>query len=847
MAAAVRREVESIMRLYAPEKLHNLDKLMHAHTGREHELLSKVRAKYGIAASEPHADAVAASAGGKARRVARNNGTRAGHYHSMASGGSSVAGGGGGRSGAGFDPTEYARKKQAQVEKAKALRAERAAAAAARSATAGGKIRSEQNDSGHSGFGGGGGGGGGGGLEDAFPARKPEPKVLSFGSRAGDGAVAPHRQPASITQARDADPLHHQSHDPISWGTAKAQYEAERSGTSPGHHGGEHGHGQQSNPYAAHTYYSAGGASSRNSAGRDTFGGGEAVIVPGEGGGIGSSLDSAFPSMRPEAVEARAALQQQKEAEEERAREEQQAEAADARRQELEAKLREAAEAQRRAEEELRVHNAFASSIRSDGHSGSAFASKPDWNMDTTISTDEQLEPDQGTILGDTGVRNNSSKLRQASTAPAANAFRSGSARGRGFSQAYDSPSSTRGNAKPKPAWDSSTDIDTLSTDEVPETASTPAVAAFPATAPQPDPVPAPVHAPPRSQSPPVPAMRSGGAAAGHGVDESESLGHVGTVGRTPPSSANRRPPSPPLPAHSRKVVSPPLPAQAGRPSSPPLPAGAAATSFRSDSPPLPAAAAATSFRSDSPPLPAAAAATSFRSDSPPLPAAAAATSFRSNSPPLPAAAAATSFRSDSPPLPGTSGGSSGDFHVHGDGAPPAAVELVPCPHCGRKFAAARLERHMATCQKVFGTKRKVFSSTKARVAGTDGAEFVKERVRKNRAARKKGQLTEEEKQRQKKNADAGKWKTKSSAFRDAMRQARMVAKAEADGIDLKELPPPQPSSGSGSAGIDLVPCPHCGRTFSQQALDRHAPRCEKIRANESWRRGVPNVPGRRH
>jgi zinc-finger of a C2HC-type len=72
------------------------------------------------------------------------------------------------------------------------------------------------------------------------------------------------------------------------------------------------------------------------------------------------------------------------------------------------------------------------------------------------------------------------------------------------------------------------------------------------------------------------------------------------------------------------------------------------------------------------------------------------------------------------------------------------------------------------------------------------------------------------------------KWRQQSSAFREAIRNARMVTQAQAKGIPLRDLPlqktvsQPDPS---------LVPCPHCNRTFSEQAAERHIPKCTSIKA----------------
>ena len=68
-------------------------------------------------------------------------------------------------------------------------------------------------------------------------------------------------------------------------------------------------------------------------------------------------------------------------------------------------------------------------------------------------------------------------------------------------------------------------------------------------------------------------------------------------------------------------------------------------------------------------------------------------------------------------------------------------------------------------------------------------------------------------------------WAAKSAALRAAMRSAREYTEAIAAGKSGSDLPPPPPSE----VDPDLVPCPNCGRRFSDKAAERHIPKCASI------------------
>ena len=183
LAASVRREVESILRAHAPEKLGNVDSLMSAHRSRESELLRKVRSKYGIA---PSGDG---GMGGGAQRVMANSsgyGQSPARPHSAAAPSPSVRAGGrgGSHANADYDPTEYARKKKAAAEKAKKLREDRAAAARARAGDSAPAVPAPapaEHGSSNA---------GGGGMEEMFP-KKTGQAPRTFGRQAAqDGAQA---------------------------------------------------------------------------------------------------------------------------------------------------------------------------------------------------------------------------------------------------------------------------------------------------------------------------------------------------------------------------------------------------------------------------------------------------------------------------------------------------------------------------------------------------------------------------------------------------------------------------------------------------------------------------------
>lgn len=190
----------------------------------------------------------------------------------------------------------------------------------------------------------------------------------------------------------------------------------------------------------------------------------------------------------------------------------------------------------------------------------------------------------------------------------------------------------------------------------------------------------------------------------------------------------------------------------------------------------------------------------------------------------------------------------------------------VECPTCGRHFNAGPFEKHVKICEKVFIKKRKAFDSTKMRIQ--DNPELIKTYAKtkkeEDKAARKgavnvdrqaamntnkanamgnRGMPMEEDfivskpkkrmgaaAQEQPISGGAGAapvWKQQSNAFREAMKAARAVKKAQETGAPL---PPVVPSGPDPS----LIPCPHCNRRFNAKAADRHIPQCQKIIAKPS-------------
>jgi hypothetical protein len=144
------------------------------------------------------------------------------------------------------------------------------------------------------------------------------------------------------------------------------------------------------------------------------------------------------------------------------------------------------------------------------------------------------------------------------------------------------------------------------------------------------------------------------------------------------------------------------------------------------------------------------------------------------------------------------------------------------CPTCSRKFNPQPYEKHVKVCAKVFLQRRTAFDTSKQRAEGTELAEVQ----RHARAPEKK----------KKKAAGGGgggeaaskkaKWKAESEMFRAAMRAGRA---SSSSAPPSHEPSAPDPS---------LVPCPACGRTFSESAAERHIPQCR-----DRLRRAKPAGP----
>jgi hypothetical protein len=143
----------------------------------------------------------------------------------------------------------------------------------------------------------------------------------------------------------------------------------------------------------------------------------------------------------------------------------------------------------------------------------------------------------------------------------------------------------------------------------------------------------------------------------------------------------------------------------------------------------------------------------------------------------------------------------------------------LPCPHCGRTFREKALQRHVGKCLKI-NKERKQFNA----VAQALPAEAVK--------LHKDVERQEAKQAKKNKNCDTAKpcgqmpaWKAKSEAFRNAIKNARVVDQCIKEGKPLNQLPAFVPTAPELD---DRTQCPHCGRKFGQLQAERHIPICPK-------------------
>ena len=144
--------------------------------------------------------------------------------------------------------------------------------------------------------------------------------------------------------------------------------------------------------------------------------------------------------------------------------------------------------------------------------------------------------------------------------------------------------------------------------------------------------------------------------------------------------------------------------------------------------------------------------------------------------------------------------------------------ERTPCDLCGRKFSERALEVHSRICKKVFQQKRKAFD-IKSQIVPDEAREVIAKKGSSKRGAKAEAEMPK---------PPATKWEQKSNQLREAMKAARQYKEDIANNVDPSlRAPPPPPSAPDPS----LIPCPNCGRSFGEQAAERHIPKCASIRA----------------
>lgn len=169
----------------------------------------------------------------------------------------------------------------------------------------------------------------------------------------------------------------------------------------------------------------------------------------------------------------------------------------------------------------------------------------------------------------------------------------------------------------------------------------------------------------------------------------------------------------------------------------------------------------------------------------------------------------------------------------------PTYGHLIKCADCGRNFSEESYAKHSRVCRKVFKTKRKPYDSAKHRVMGTELAAYYNGSKRGRTTSSSVITSSSAVKGRRGSGGEASSsksnWRQQSRAFRQAVRQAALVSKAErkskATGVPLHVLLPPSQSLGGkdySEPDPSYVQCPTCGRSFNEKAGARHIPQVSR-------------------
>eukprot|EP00656_Telonema_subtile_P051320 TRINITY_DN6870_c0_g1_i12.p1 TRINITY_DN6870_c0_g1~~TRINITY_DN6870_c0_g1_i12.p1 ORF type:complete len:427 (+),score=77.81 TRINITY_DN6870_c0_g1_i12:104-1384(+) len=165
---------------------------------------------------------------------------------------------------------------------------------------------------------------------------------------------------------------------------------------------------------------------------------------------------------------------------------------------------------------------------------------------------------------------------------------------------------------------------------------------------------------------------------------------------------------------------------------------------------------------------------------------------------------------------------------------PAVVVAMRRCSGCGRNMKLDTLAKHEPKCiQNVNKPKRKVFNAKAQGLAGTGAEKYVdqstpisgKNRIQQGEDKPIRGKVP--------------KWKQQSEDLKKAMRAEREYKDAIKKG---KPLPLPVTHASDPS----LVPCPHCQRTFNENAAERHIPKCSNQQAKpKRLMRGAGHASGK--